>query len=212
MLNTGWKHWDKYLNHLVSKNNIKVLEIGVFKGDATLWILNNLFTDKKSQFYAIDVFQNSEQNKDEYGNINFKDIKKIFKSNIKKTEKAKQVKLIEKYSYIALSELISQPKELESFDFIFIDASHDAIDVITDGCLAWKLLKPEGILIFDDYRWQRFQQDFFRPKIAIDSFIKIFKSELYVLHIKRQAILKKRPIEKFVKPLLNLRDKTPRQQ
>jgi predicted O-methyltransferase YrrM len=202
MLNTGWKLWDKYLSHLAGKKNIKALEIGAYKGDSSMWILNNLFTDDKSKLYVIDVFANSDQNKQEYGNdIDFEDIEKIFHKNIKSTKKEKQVKLYKEYSHFALSKLLLDKKELESFDFIYIDASHDAIDVMTDGCLSWKLLKPEGILIFDDYIWDIFHQDFFRPRLAIDSFLAIFKSELYILEIKRQAYVKKRPKDRYIKPI-----------
>jgi predicted O-methyltransferase YrrM len=36
------------------------------------------------------------------------------------------------------------------FDFIFIDASHSKNDVYDDATLAWKLLVPGGIMLFDD--------------------------------------------------------------
>ena len=42
---------------------------------------------------------------------------------------------------------------LESFDIIYIDGSHAVNDVLEDAVLSFRLLKPEGILIFDDYRW-----------------------------------------------------------
>ena len=41
--------------------------------------------------------------------------------------------------------------ELDSFDFIYIDGSHKCLDVYLDACLAWKLLKPGGYIVFDDY-------------------------------------------------------------
>ena len=39
----------------------------------------------------------------------------------------------------------------EGFDFIYVDGSHAALDVIRDAAGAWKLLKAGGILVFDDY-------------------------------------------------------------
>ena len=41
--------------------------------------------------------------------------------------------------------------DINNFDLIYIDASHYAPDVLSDAVLAFKLLKPGGILIFDDY-------------------------------------------------------------
>ncbi|MGL6075425.1 MAG: class I SAM-dependent methyltransferase [Fimbriiglobus sp.] len=40
-----------------------------------------------------------------------------------------------------------------SYDFIYIDASHEA-DVPQDAILAWPLLKVGGLLGSDDYAWQ----------------------------------------------------------
>ncbi len=203
-LNTGWKTWDMYLSPLVGRKQLKVIEVGSFKGDASVWILNNLFTDNKSKLYAIDTFANSQQNTQEYGDLDFKDVEVAFRENIKKTGKSRQVVVIKEYSHMALSRLMLKKSEQESFDFIYIDASHDAIDVMTDACLAWKLLKPEGIMIFDDYEWDIFHQEFFRPKMAIDAFIEIYKSELYIIHVQRQVFVQKRPHSKFIKPIKNL--------
>ena len=40
------------------------------------------------------------------------------------------------------------------FDFIYIDGSHIAKDVLTDACMAWPLLMPKGLMVFDDYMWE----------------------------------------------------------
>ena len=37
------------------------------------------------------------------------------------------------------------------FDLIFIDGSHLKKDVILDLILSWKMLKPGGYLVMDDY-------------------------------------------------------------
>ncbi len=39
------------------------------------------------------------------------------------------------------------------FDFIYIDASHEPEDVLDDAIGSFKKLKPNGIIIFDDYGW-----------------------------------------------------------
>jgi predicted O-methyltransferase YrrM len=40
-----------------------------------------------------------------------------------------------------------------SYDVIYIDGSHRAVDVQADASFSWPLLKPSGVLIFDDYLW-----------------------------------------------------------
>ncbi len=44
--------------------------------------------------------------------------------------------------------------QIEVYDFIYIDASHKADDTFVDAYYAHKMLKPGGILIFDDFGWK----------------------------------------------------------
>ena len=39
------------------------------------------------------------------------------------------------------------------FDLVYIDGSHSAKDVLLDSLLAWRLLRPGGAMIWDDYEW-----------------------------------------------------------
>ena len=197
-LNTGWKTWDKFLSIYVGKK-INIMEIGVYKGGATQWFLKNIMTNTKSKIYAIDTFEGSP----EYQNkINFKNIKTIFNENIKKTGKEKQVEIMEMYSDKALIKLLNK-KNPPKFDIIFIDASHEARDVISDGILSWKLLNENGTIIFDDYRWNKIKQPYFRPKMAIDAFMNIMKPELKVLSIRYQVLLRKKLHKNYNIPNVN---------
>ena len=186
MLNTGWGQWDKFLYNFVGKK-INIMEIGVYEGEATTWFLKNLMTNKESKIYAIDTFEGSP----EYIDTDFSKIKKTFLNNIKKTKRDNQVIVMEMMSFTALNKLIYEKKMFNQFDIIFIDASHEANDVILDAVLSWRLLKVEGILIFDDYKWKKIVQKNYRPALAIDSFIEIYKPEIEVLNIGWQFILKK---------------------
>jgi predicted O-methyltransferase YrrM len=91
-----------------------------------------------------------------------------------------------------LAELQSHPSE-HSFDFIYIDGSHKAKDVLTDACMAWPLLKPKGLMVFDDYLWTPNARDILhRPKAAIDAFINLFAEEVEIVHIGYQLIVRKK--------------------
>ena len=39
------------------------------------------------------------------------------------------------------------------YDFIYIDGSHKSSDTFVDAYWAHKMLKQEGIIIYDDYSW-----------------------------------------------------------
>ena len=197
-LNTGWKQWDKYLERYVGKK-VNIMEIGVFKGSATKWFLTNIATNKKSKVYAVDTWEGSP----EYtSDINFKEVECIFHENCKKIGRVKQVVTLKMTSNEALLKLNNLEKKIE-FDIIFIDASHEARDVLSDAILSWKLLKNGGILIFDDYKWEKLKELYFQPKIAIDSFINCYYPELDVLYKDWQVIIQKKKLKDYIKPKSN---------
>lgn len=187
VLQTGWKHWDKYLNGFVGKN-INVLQIGVYKGDASLWFLKNILTSSTSKLYSIDTFEGS----DEYIQNQKENLFTTYKNNIRKFKDKVII-----YKDISFKTLINLNQDNVKFDIIYIDASHFSKDVISDAILSWNLLKINGILIFDDYIWKLMKPNIYTPAPAIDSFLEIYKYELYILHKKRQVIIRKTEIKKL---------------
>jgi len=69
-------------------------------------------------------------------------------------------------------------ERVNDFDLIYIDASHYAVDVLTDAVLSFKLLKGGGMMIFDDYLWAGDENIVYYPKIAIDAFTNVFSNHL----------------------------------
>jgi predicted O-methyltransferase YrrM len=79
-----------------------------------------------------------------------------------------------------------------TYDFIYIDGSHVAKDVLTDACMAWPLLKPKGIMVFDDYLWGNPRDILHRPKPAVDAFCNIFAEDMDIVHVGYQLVVQKR--------------------
>ena len=206
MLQTKWKSWDKYLNRFVGKR-VNILELGVFKGEAMKWFLDNLMSHKESTYTGVDTFEGSPEyfmyTDPENNMINFKEVKKECFSIINKSNKKDRILIIEKDTQTALYDLFTKENKKNYYDIIFIDASHESIDVISDSILSWNLLKEDGILIEDDYWWDALDQEHFRPKISIDSFIVIYKSQLDVLYKGRQVIFRKKKKSEFELPKSN---------
>ena len=78
-----------------------------------------------------------------------------------------------------------------SMDIVYVDGSHRACDVLMDGVLAWRLLKPGGVMIFDDYLWE---PDFLpsrRPQMAIDLFLEMFVDQYTLLGKHYQVAIRK---------------------
>jgi hypothetical protein len=61
-----------------------------------------------------------------------------------------------------------------SFDFIYVDGSHEAPEVLSDAVLAYRLLRVGGLIGFDDYGWRRFPDVNDNPKAAVDAFANVY--------------------------------------
>ncbi|CAG8662636.1 1183_t:CDS:1 [Cetraspora pellucida] len=181
-------NWESSLSHLKSKK-INVLEIGAFEGRSAIWILEELFKNPESKLISVDPFEDTF--------LDVKNYEATFHENIKMTGKEKQVEVMKSISLDALIKLNYEAKI--KFDFILIDGSHVANDVLTDAVLAWNLLKEGGIIIFDDYELDRYEEDYNNARIAIDSFLKCYEPQIEVIHKGFQVIIKKINQEKSQK-------------
>ena len=121
----------------------------------------------------------------------------IYNTNIACSKVNNKVGLnkIKGFSDQELCKLIANNK-IGYFDFIYIDGSHQASDVLCDALLSFKLLKTNGFMVFDDYLWQEpleYGVDPLRcPKPAIDAFtnlycrkIKIINAPLYQIYLQK---------------------------
>lgn len=178
----NYKKWKMYLSEF-KKQKINVLEIGVYEGVSSLWFLDNIVKHKNSKLYLVDTWEGSV----EYS-IDFNIVYKKFLKNIEKAPNNNKIIVNKKRSMDALIQYIN---EKILFDIIYIDASHDSRDVMMDAMLSWKVLKINGVLIFDDYVWKKMPNDYECPKLAIDNFIKLYSSNIKILNIGYQLILKK---------------------
>ena len=196
-LQTGWKQWDRFLSEFVDKR-INCLDIGCLEGASTCWMLDNLCTNVQSHVFSIDTWEGGP---DYTTNVNFNSVEQTFDNNVNKTGRRNQNVKIKMLSSEGLVYLRRQ--KYLYFDFIFIDASHTAKDVISDAILSWELLATDGVMIFDDYKWEKLNKDYFCPKLAIDSFVHIFKPEISILYEGYQYIIKKKQSKMFEQPKSN---------
>ncbi len=197
-LATGWKNWDKILNEFSGKK-LNIMEIGVYRGVAASWFLTNLMSHKDSRYYAVDTWEGSPEYQ---GKVDFKEIESTFKKNIKATGRSDQVVTLKMRSDEALLKLNSL-KDKVMFDIIFIDASHEARDVLSDALMSWRLLKNGGVMIFDDYKWTKLKEPYFQPKLAIDSFVACYKPELDVILFDYQAFIRKKELKDYIRPIVD---------
>lgn len=183
----GWapKVWEQLTPHLPGRKDF--LEIGSFEGRSSVWIVQHMMEDG-GELVCIDTWEGGA----EHVNGEMVGAEERFQNNIGLVTGNfvdRKVLPIKSTSIEALGLLITQKKQ---FDFIYIDGSHIARDVLTDACMAWPMLKQKGFMVFDDYMWkpQGFET-MQRPKIAIDTFVNMFENELSIAHMGYQFIVRK---------------------
>jgi predicted O-methyltransferase YrrM len=67
----------------------------------------------------------------------------------------------------------------ERFDLIYIDGSHEAPDVLSGAALSWPLLKPGGLLGFNNYGRHAPAPER-SPALAIDAFLSVMRGQYSV--------------------------------
>lgn len=189
-----WFHWaPKLWEQLVPMlpERKKFLEIGSFEGRSAVWIVENMMEDG-GEIYCIDTWEGGE----EHINGEMVGAEERFGHNIAVVRTAYPMRSVVKYRGSSVQHLahflIEHPDDYIEYDFIYIDGSHVAKDVLTDACMAWPLLKPKGLMVFDDYMWGAPKDILQRPKLAIDVFTNIFAGEVELVHVGYQLVVRKK--------------------
>ena len=182
--------WEQLIPHLPGEGGDReFLEIGSFEGRSAVWIVENMMQDGDI-LGCIDTWEGGE----EHGEENMGSVEERFDHNIAVLCAKYPERYTDKYkstSTAALAEIMQGGRK-PTFEFIYIDGSHIAKDVLTDACMAWALLKPKGIMVFDDYMWGDPRDILHRPKPAIDAFTNLFAEELNIVHVGYQLVVQKK--------------------
>lgn len=133
---------------------VRCLEIGSFEGASAVWMLNHVLNHPESRLHSVDLQGDARM--------------ELMKDNLEQTGLADRV-IIHRLD----SKLLRKHFEDESFDFVYVDAAHDAPSVLFDVMSAYMLCKPGGLVGCDDYRLPGLI-DGSRPIEAIDAFKKIY--------------------------------------
>lgn len=152
-----------------------IVEIGSFEGRSTIWSCKNLLHNAESRIFCIDTFGGSvEHNEKQKTNLFER-----FTNNIESAGVQDKVKIRRGESWRELARLTAEGIRP---DFIYIDGSHQAPDVLSDAVLSFNLLKGGGLMIFDDYHWTiepHGQEDILNsPKLAVDMFISLYRRRM----------------------------------
>lgn len=181
---TAQANFETYLAEFKDKPNLKFLQLGVFTGDATVWLCNNILTDKSSKLIDVDTWEGSDE--ESHAEMDFSDVYQVYQEKVKDLPVVSVVSDTHKYLIRQLDNFIG------AFDFIYIDADHTTVGVLLDAELSWPLLKSGGVMAFDDYTWGRDLPPSKTPRPGILLFVERHKEEIDTLVINSQYWIKKK--------------------
>ena len=161
---TAQGNFEQFLTPLAGKDNLKFLQLGVYTGDASVWLCENILTADHCWLIDVDTWEGSDE--PDHESMDFDDVFEVYKSKIKPYKH-------KVWSYESTTTwFLSSVRKDPDYDFIYVDADHTTVGVILDAELAWPQLKSGGIMAFDDYTWGHESGDpRLAPQVGIDLFL-----------------------------------------
>lgn len=184
-LNDDYSHgqalrWTAWLGHLAGKPGLNALEVGSYEGQSAQWFCRNLLTADDAHLTCVDTWAGGEdmpEVKDD----------SLLNSFLKNTQLwDKKITCVRQRSDMALPKF-----QVETFDFAYIDGSHTAKSVLSDSVFVWRLVKPGGVVVWDDYLWELWNDKLRQPKLGVDAFLACYEGMYEVIAKEWQVCLKK---------------------
>lgn len=179
---TAENNFKKFLIPLAGQQNLSFLQLGVYTGDASVWLCENVLTGPLCMLVDVDTWQGSDE--DAHKEMDFNEVYDVY---LKKTSHFAQIRKLQDTT----TNYLMYHKD-SRFDFIYIDADHTTVGVLMDAELSFPLLKSGGIMAFDDYTWGAGMPPQLTPTLGIDLFLDRHDGEYEVLAINSQVWIKKK--------------------
>lgn len=177
--------WKALLKPLRDKR-LDVLEVGTYEGRCALWLARNILNHHpRSRVFCIDNFVGVPVTP-----VTGPQVERTFRANTQHERATGRIVLLKGDSAVQLRTLY---KNRQSFDVIYIDCDHGARRELEDAVLCYAVLKPGGLLIFDDNTFSE-AHDNSCPKKAIDAFVSCYSDEIDVIAQGWQVVVRKRMV------------------
>ncbi len=156
------------------------LEVGCFEGLSSFFVLSEY---KAVDATLLDIWDMPNPNSKTLSH-NFNSIENTFDNNLSRFNFTK----IKDDSVVAMRKLFKQNK---SFDFIYIDGSHNGEDILSDAIEAFKILKKEGLIFFDDFL-QHDKNRALQSYEGIEKFLTLYSNYLKIEYFQNNLVVRKK--------------------
>jgi predicted O-methyltransferase YrrM len=155
---------------------LRALQIGTYTGDATEWLLDNCEIEYLDD---VDTWEGSEEKA--HDQIDFTSVEDYYDSRFKDPRITK--------NKMTSDEFFNLPHR--TYNFIYIDGDHTALQTALDGLNAFKLLEKGGVMAFDDYLWNYNGDPFLEPKRGVDAFLAVCEGQYTIIESGYQLWIEK---------------------
>lgn len=166
---------------------LRYLQIGAFTGNASVWLLENVLTNPDSLLVDVDTWDGGGSS--ELQGIDWAEVYRVYDKRTRQWQLTGQLAPFRTSSYDYLANCFLSRRE--PFDFIYIDGAHDVVSVLEDAVMSYRVLKPGGLLCFDDYGWQSRDGLWGEPTMAVDMLKVLYAGRLKVLRTGGQCWMKR---------------------
>jgi predicted O-methyltransferase YrrM len=175
MFPNWFKSVEKYFRH-VPNVPLRALQIGTYTGDATEWLIDNCEIEYLDD---VDTWEGSEEKA--HDQIDFTSVEDYYDSRFKDPRITK--------NKMTSDEFFNRPHR--TYNFIYIDGDHTALQTALDGLNAFKLLEKGGVMAFDDYLWNYNGDPFLEPKRGVDAFLAVCEGQYTIIESGYQLWIEK---------------------
>jgi predicted O-methyltransferase YrrM len=174
-------YFTQHLQNFKGKDNLKFLQIGVFTGDGSLWLVNNLLTGQDCTLTDVDRWE-LDADKNQASHDWFADVEATYDDKVKD------------YTNIIKHKMPSATffaQNSESYDFIYLDGDKSEDGVYADAMAAWQTLKPNGLFVRDDLTLHN-PDESWDPAPGIAAFLSAINGQYEVVNQTEQHLLIKK--------------------
>ncbi|AWW33631.1 class I SAM-dependent methyltransferase [Mannheimia varigena] len=164
---------------------LRILEIGSFEGRSTIFFMEEaLKYQPQVEIHCIDSWEGGAEHQ---GVWNMGEVERRFVDNISLAQQLSLSAVFYKHrghSHQKMIELLANGYA-GYFDYIYVDGSHEAPDVLFDALLAHRLVRKGGVISFDDYLWSPDeagkQRHYMLVKPAVDHYVNTYQQKVQVI-------------------------------